>query len=105
MLNPLHNTKNQQVFEKHLCNKSYSCYKIRNSILYEWKASHSYHRIHTFAVRKDEWDTVQRRVLISPRRMNYFTAVWKNDTKGASHAYRMLNSKKNIKLIALAIAN
>jgi len=47
---------NQQLFKKNFCNQS-SCCENHGRFPYKWKPSYAYHKIDTFVVSQDEWDT------------------------------------------------
>ena len=57
MFNPLHNSKNQELFDKHLCYKNSHYEKYGRFPLREGKPSRAIAKLTLFAVSKDEWDT------------------------------------------------
>ena len=56
MSNPLHSITNQELFKKHLCNRS-SHYEIMDHFHDEGKPSRITTKSTFFAVNKDKWDT------------------------------------------------
>jgi len=90
----LHSSTNQELFEKHLCNKS-SCYeKYGRFLVMQRKPSRATTKLTLFTVSK-----AQRRTLVIPWRIH---CTYSNMPKGTSRAEATSNREK-IKLVALAI--
>jgi len=53
----LHSSTNQELFEKHLCNKSRHYEKYGRSLVMQRKPSHANTKLTLFTVSKDEWNT------------------------------------------------
>ena len=56
MFNPLHSSTNQELFEKHLCNRN-SQDENTDDFRFEGKPSRARAKSTPFLVSKDEWDT------------------------------------------------
>ena len=93
MFNPLHSSTNQELFEKHLCNRSSHYDKYRRFPL-QRKPSRATAKLTLFAVSKDEWDTKED---TGKSMKNALYVLWY-----AKRAKVTLNSEK-INLVALAI--
>ena len=57
MFNPLHNSTNQELFDKHLCYQNSRYEKYGQFLLREGEPSCAITKSTLFAVSKDEWDT------------------------------------------------
>ena len=55
--NPLHNSTNQELFDKHLCYQNSRYEKYGRFPLCEGKPSRAIAKLTLFTVSKDEWDT------------------------------------------------
>jgi len=53
----LHSSTNQELFEKHLCNKSSHYEKYGRFLVTQRKPSHATTKLTPFTVSKDEWNT------------------------------------------------
>ena len=80
---------NQELFKKDLCNQSSLYKKIRKISVYEGKPSRANTKSTCFAVRKDEWDTTQRRI------MKNALYVLRGMSKGMYLAEATSNSEKS----------
>ena len=87
MFDLLRSSTNQEVFEKHLCNKSNHYEKDGQFFVTQRKPSCATTKLMLFTVSKDEW-----RTLVSPCRMHY---TYCGMPKGTSRAEAMSNSEKN----------
>jgi len=97
MFDSLHSSMNQEVFEKHLCNKSSHYEKYRQFLITQWKPSHATTKLTLFTVSKDEWN---RKEDTGKSLKNVLDVLW-CAKKGTSRAKATSNSEK-IKPVTLA---
>jgi len=98
MFNPLYSSTNLNDLKRTSAIKV-ATIKIMDNFHYKWKPSHAYHKIDTFAVSKDEWDT--KGALMSPWRTHrMYSGVAKRYLSGWGDVEKQ---KKKIKLIAVTI--
>jgi len=57
MFTPLHSSMNQELFEKHLCNKNSHYEEYGQFLISQRKLSRVTTKINVFTVSKDEWNT------------------------------------------------
>jgi len=57
MFDSLHSSTNQELFEKHLCNKSSHYEKYRRFLVMQRKPSRATTKLTPFTISKDEWNT------------------------------------------------
>ena len=97
MFNSLHSSKDQELFEKQLCNQS-SHYKNTDDFCYEGKQSRATAKSTHLVVSKDEWYTKED----TGKSMIMHCMYCSSMPKGSSQAEVTSNSEK-IKPIALAV--
>jgi len=92
----LHSSTNQEVFEKHLCNKSSHYEKYGQFLITQRKPSRTTTKLTLFTVSKDGWNTKE------DTGKSLKNGTYCSVPKGTSGAEATLNSEK-IKPVALAV--
>ena len=97
MFDSLHSSTNEELFEKHLCDKNNHYEKYGQFLITQRKPSHATTKLTPFTVSKDEWNTKED---TGKSLKNTLTVL--RYAKGTSRAETTSNSE-NIKPVALAI--